>query len=312
MANFEKTEFEFPDEKEENSRKGGRVVEPEPEIEIIDDTPEEDRGRRLMDDAPKDMSEDELSKYDEGVQKRIRHFTKGYHEERRAKESAQREKDEALRIAQAVVEENKKLKGSLNTNQNALLEQAKRVVTGEVQKAREKYKAAYESGDSDAVVEANEELMTAKSQLDRVNNFKASPLQQEETEVQRQQPVILPSQADQKALDWQSENKWFGTDDEMTSFALGLHTKLVKSGVNPQSNEYYERLNYRIKQVFPEQFDSGRPDANTPSRKSNVAPATRSTAPRKIVLTQTQVNLAKRLGVSLESYAREVAKEMRK
>jgi hypothetical protein len=312
MANFEKTEFEFPDEKEENSRKGGRVVEPDPEIEIIDDTPEEDRGRRLMDDAPKDMSEDELGKYDEGVQKRIRHFTKGYHEERRAKESAQREKDEALRIAQAVVEENKKLKGSLNTNQNALLEQAKRVVTGEVQKAREKYKAAYESGDSDAVVEANEELMTAKSQLDRVNNFKASPLQQEETEVQRQQPVILPSQADQKALDWQSENKWFGTDDEMTSFALGLHTKLVKSGVNPQSNEYYERLNYRIKQVFPEQFDSGRPDANTPSRKSNVAPATRSTAPRKIVLTQTQVNLAKRLGVSLESYAREVAKEMRK
>jgi len=312
MAEFEKTEFEFPDEKEENSRKGGRVVEPEPEIEIIDDTPEEDRGRRLMDDAPKDMSEDELGKYDEGVQKRIRHFTKGYHEERRGKEAAIREKNEALRIAQAVVEENKKLKGSLNTNQNALLEQAKRVVTGEVQKAREKYKAAYESGDSDAVVEANEALMAAKSQLDRVNNFKAPSLQEQETEVQRQQPVILPSQADQKALDWQSENKWFGADDEMTSFALGLHTKLVKSGVNPQSNEYYERLNSRIKQVFPEQFDSGKPDANTPSRKSNVAPATRSTAPRKIVLTQTQVNLAKRLGVSLESYAREVAKEMRR
>ena len=239
-------------------------------------------------------------------------FTKGYHEERRGKEAAIREKDEALRIAQAVVEENKKLKGSLNTNQNALLEQAKRVVNSEVQKAREKYKAAYESGDSDAVVEANEALMAAKSQLDRVNNFKAPSLQEQETEVQRRQPVILPSQADQKALDWQSENKWFGADDEMTSFALGLHTKLVKSGVNPQSNEYYERLNSRIRQVFPEQFDSGKPDANTPSKKSNVAPATRSTAPRKIVLTQTQVNLAKRLGVSLESYAREVAKEMRK
>lgn len=312
MAEIEKTEFEFPDEKQENSRKGGKFVEPEPEIEIIDDTPEEDRGRKPMDDAPKDMSEDELGKYDEGVQKRIRHFTKGYHEERRGKEAAIREKDEALRIAQAVVEENKKLKGSLNTNQNALLEQAKRVVNSEVQKAREKYKAAYESGDSDAVVEANEALMAAKSQLDRVNNFKAPSLQEQETEVQRRQPVILPSQADQKALDWQSENKWFGADDEMTSFALGLHTKLVKSGVNPQSNEYYERLNSRIKQVFPEQFDSGKPDANTPSRKSNVAPATRSTAPRKIVLTQTQVNLAKRLGVSLESYAREVAKEMRK
>ena len=306
-------EFKFPDEAEGKAEeKIDYEIEGEPEIEVVDDTPAADRGRRPMDDAPKDMSDDELSKYDEGVQKRIKHFTKGYHEERRAKETAQREKDEAIRIAQAVVEENKKLKGSLNTNQTALLEQAKRVVNDQVEKAREKYKAAYESGDSDAVLTTNEALIAAKAQLERVNNFRAPPLQEQETAVQIPQQVITPPQADQKALEWQSENKWFGADDEMTSFALGLHTKLVKSGVSPQSNEYYERLNSRIRQVFPEQFDSGKPDANTPSRKSNVAPATRSTAPRKIVLTQTQVNLAKRLGVSLESYAREVAKEMRK
>jgi hypothetical protein len=306
-------EFKFPDETKGKAEETiDYEIEGEPEIEVVDDTPAEDRGRKPMEDAPKEMSDDELSKYDEGVQKRIKHFTKGYHEERRAKETAQREKDEAIRIAQAVVEENKKLKGSLNTNQTALLEQAKRVVTDEVQKARDKYKAAYESGDSDAVVEANEALMAARSQLDRVNNFRAPPLQEQETAVQRQQPVISPPQADQKALEWQSENKWFGADDEMTSFALGLHTKLVKSGVSPQSNEYYERLNSRIRQVFPEQFDSGKPDAPTPSKKSNVAPATRSTAPRKIVLTQTQVNIAKRLGVPLDLYARKVAEEMRK
>jgi hypothetical protein len=308
----ENTEFKFPDETNKAEEKIDYEIEGEPEIEVIDDTPAADRGRRPMDDAPKDMSDDELSKYDEGVQKRIKHFTKGYHEERRAKETAQREKDEAIRIAQAVVQENKQLKGSLNTNQTALLEQAKRVVNDQVEKAREKYKAAYESGDSDAVLTTNEALIAAKAQLERVNNFRAPPLQEQETAVQRQQPVISPPQADRKALEWQSENKWFGADDEMTSFALGLHTKLVKSGVSPQSNEYYERLNSRIRQVFPEQFDSGKPDANTPSRKSNVAPATRSTAPRKIVLTQTQVNIAKRLGVPLDLYARKVAEEMRK
>jgi hypothetical protein len=303
-------DFKFPDETDNKAEeKIDYEIEDSPEIEVVDDTPKEDRGRRPMEEPPKEMSDDELSKYDEGVQKRIKHFTKGYHEERRAKEAAQREKDEAIRIAQAVVEENKKLKGSLNTNQTALLEQAKRVVTNEVQKARDKYKAAYESGDSDAVLEAQEALMAARSQLERVNNFKAPPLQQQETEVQRQQPVIEQPQADRKALEWQSDNKWFGADDEMTSFALGLHTKLVKSGVSPQSDEYYERLNSRIRQVFPEQFDSGKPDAQPPSKKSNVAPATRSTAPKKIVLTQTQVNIAKRLGVPLDLYARKVAEE---
>ena len=119
---------------------------------------------------------------------------------------------------------------------------------------------------------------------------------------------------DYKAQQWQQKNPWFGKDEEMTSFALGLHTKLVNSGVDPRSDEYYERLNGRLRQVFPEQFESEKPvDATpTPRPKSNVAPATRSTAPKKVVLTQTQVNIAKRLGVPLELYARKVAEEMRK
>ena len=146
MAEVEKTEFEFPDEKEDNPRKGGKVVEPEsnaPEIEVVDDTPEDDRGRTPMAEPPKDVTDEELSKYDESVQKRIKHFTKGYHEERRAKESAEREKDEAIRLAQAVLEENKKLKGSVNQNQTALLEQAKKVISGEVEAAKRMYREAY-------------------------------------------------------------------------------------------------------------------------------------------------------------------------
>lgn len=309
-------DFKFPDEVETKADKDEEKVEyeiegeGEPEVEVVDDTPAKDRGHRLMEDPPKDFAEDELTKYDEGVRKRIQHFTKGYHEERRAKETAEREREEALRLAQAVVEENKKLKGSLNTNQQALLEQAKKVVGNEVEKAKAKYKEAYESGDSDAIVDAQEALIAAKSKMERVNNFKPAPLQEEKTEVQIPQQVTTQPAVDRKAQAWQSENKWFGSDDEMTSFALGLHTKLVKSGVDPQSDEYYEKLNSRVRQVFPDQFESEKPvDAPPPPKKSNVAPATRSTAPKKIVLTQTQVNIAKRLGVPLDLYARKVAEE---
>jgi len=148
-------EFKFPDEAESKNAKAEEKIDFEvegegtPEIEVVDDTPAEDRGRKPMVEPPKEVTDEELAKYDEGVQKRIKHFTKGYHEERRAKETAEREREEALRLAQAVLEENKKLKGSVNQNQTALLEQAKRVVSNEVETAKRMYKEAYESGDSD-------------------------------------------------------------------------------------------------------------------------------------------------------------------
>jgi len=317
MAEIEKTEFEFPDEKEENPRKGGNVVEPEsssPEIEVVDDTPEEDRGRKPMTEPPKEVTDEELAKYDEGVQKRIKHFTKGYHEERRAKESAEREKDEALRLAQAVLEENKKLKGSVNQNQAALLEQAKRVVSGEVETAKRMYREAYEAGDTDKLVEAQEALTQAKIRADKVNNFRPAPLQVDETPVQIAQQPTKAAPVDDKLLAWQDENQWFGSNKRMTAYALGLHEELVSEGIPSGSDEYYKRINADIRERFSDQFGAEESvDAKPQRTKSNVvAPASRSTAPRKIVLTQTQVNLAKRLGVPLELYARKVAEEMRK
>lgn len=317
MAEIEKTEFEFPDEKEENPRKGGNVVEPEssePEIEVVDDTPEEDRGRKPMTEPPKEVTDDELSKYDESVQKRIKHFTKGYHDERRAKESAEREKDEALRLAQAVLEENKKLKGSVNQNQTALLEQAKKVVSGEVEAAKRMYREAYEAGDTDKLVEAQEALTNAKIRADKVNNFRPAPLQVEETPVQIAQQPTKAAPVDDKLLAWQDENQWFGSNKRMTAYALGLHEELVSEGIPSGSDEYYRRINTDIRERFSDQFGAEESvDAKPQRTKSNVvAPATRSTAPKKIVLTQTQVNLAKRLGVPLELYARKVAEEMRK
>jgi hypothetical protein len=316
MAEMEKVEFEFPDEKTEAEDKVS--AEANDEIEIVDDTPPEDRNRTPMAEPPKDFADDELAKYDASVQQRIKHFTKGYHEERRAKEAAFREREEALRIAQSIVEENKKLKGSLGQNQAAVLDSYKKLAANDLEKAKAKYKEAYESGDSDAITEAQANLTTAAMRAERVNNIKAPALQREKTDVQTQQEerneFVEAPPPDYKAQEWQQKNQWFGKDEEMTSFALGLHTKLINSGINPKSDEYYERLNNRLRQVFPESFESEKTVDAPTSRpaKSNVAPATRSTAPKKIVLTQTQVNLAKRLGVPLELYARKVAEEMRK
>ena len=317
MAEIEKTEFEFPDEKEENLRKGGKVVTPEddkPEIEVVDDTPEEDRYRTPMAEAPQDPTEEELATYSESVKNRFKHFTKGYHEERRAKEAANREKDEALRIAQAVFEENKRLKGSVNQGQNALLEQAKRVISTEIDDAKRMYKEAYESGDSDKLLEAQEALTTAKIRADKVNNFKPTPLQVDETPVQIAPQPQQAAPVDEKLLAWQDQNQWFGSNKRMTSYALGLHEELVENGIRVGSDEYYRRIDTDIRERFPDQVGAGESaDAKPQRTKSNVvSPATRSTAPKKIVLTQTQVNLAKRLGVPLELYARKVAEEMRK
>ena len=316
----EKDEFKFPDEAESKNEKVDDKVDfeiegdGEPEIEIVDDTPAEDRGRKPMAEPPKEVTDEELAKYDESVQKRIKHFTKGYHEERRAKETAEREREEALKLAQTVLEENKKLKGSVNQNQAALLEQAKKVVSSEVENAKRMYKEAYESGDSDKLVEAQEALTIAKIRADKVNNFKPTPLQEEETPVQIAQQPTKAAPVDEKLLAWQDQNQWFGSNKRMTAYALGLHEDLVSEGIPSGSDEYYRRINADIRERFSDQFGAEESvDAKPQRTKSNiVAPATRSTAPKKIVLTQTQVNLAKRLGVPLELYARKVAEEMRK
>jgi hypothetical protein len=316
----EREEYKFPDEVESKNAKAEEKVDFEvegentPEIEVVDDTPAEDRGRKPMTEPPKEVTDEELAKYDESVQKRIKHFTKGYHEERRAKETAEREKDEAIRLAQSVLEENKKLKGSVNQNQTALLEQAKKVVSSEVENAKRMYKEAYESGDSDKLVEAQEALTTAKIRADKVNNFKPTPLQEEETPVQITQQPTRAAPVDEKLLAWQDQNQWFGSNKRMTAYALGLHEDLVGEGIPSGSDEYYRRINTDIRERFSDQFGAEESvDAKPQRTKSNiVAPATRSTAPKKIVLTQTQVNLAKRLGVPLELYARKVAEEMRK
>lgn len=327
---FEKVEFDFPDpDKEEDLEVEGssaetidtsgkkKVEEPSDDfdIEVVDDTPPEDRGRKPS-EPPEDVTEEELEAYSEKVRKRIQHFTKGYHDERRAKEQAMREREELERLAQKLVDENSKLKGTVSKNQAVLIEQAKKQVAVELEQAKRAYKDAYESGNGDALLEAQDKLTSARLRSERVENFKVPALQEEQNEVQTQEedttaPVTV--KPDDKAVQWADANPWFGTDDEMTSFALGLHKKLVTNGVDPQSDEYYQSINARMRHVFPENFeDAQTQEVDKPKRNQNVvAPATRSTAPKKVKLTQTQVAIAKRLGVPLEQYAKQVADLMR-
>jgi len=336
---FQKVEFEFPDDEDDNKmaieessaveidisgkktaddfradaapKSEGEVDTDDDdfEVEVVDDTPKADRGRKAS-EPPTDVTDEELEDYSDKVRKRIQHFSKGYHDERRAKEEALRERQELERVTQQLMEENKKLKGNVNKNQTALLEQAKKNAAIETEGAKRAYKEAYESGDSDAVLEAQEKLTNAKIKSDRLANFKLPALQETQTPVQTQVEQIAPAvQVDERAANWQKNNSWFGSDDEMTSLALGLHNKLVKQGISPQSDEYYETIDSRMRQVFPDNFE----DAEPKRKKAQVvAPATRSTAPKKVTLTRTQVQIAKRLGLTPEQYAKQVAIDMRK
>jgi len=336
---FQKVEFEFPDDEDDNKmaieessaveidisgkktaddfradaapKSEGEVDTDDDdfEVEVVDDTPKADRGRKAS-EPPTDVTDEELEDYSDKVRKRIQHFSKGYHDERRAKEEALRERQELERVTQQLMEENKKLKGNVNKNQTALLEQAKKNAAIETEGAKRAYKEAYESGDSDAVLEAQEKLTNAKIKSDRLANFKLPALQETQTPVQTQVEQTAPAvQVDERAANWQKNNSWFGSDDEMTSLALGLHNKLVKQGVSPQSDEYYETIDSRMRQVFPDNFE----DAEPKRKKAQVvAPATRSTAPKKVTLTRTQVQIAKRLGLTPEQYAKQVAIDMRK
>jgi len=311
--------IEKPAEKEKVIQAG------EVEIEVVDDVPPEDRGRKPS-EPPEEVTNEELENYSEKVKNRIKHFSKGYHDERRAKEAAEREREALEQYAKKLVDENQQLKTKTDQNHNALIQSAKKQVESELAVAKQQYKEAYESGQPDSILEAQTMLNAAQIRMERVNGLKPkavtdtnvdTALQPKQNTVQSQQLAPEPQpQRDEKAESWKDENPWFGSDDEMTAFALGLHTKLTKEGTDPRSNEYYEKINSRMRQVFPDQFDDGiedEPEVTPKQKPSNVvAPATRSTAPKKIRLTPSQIAIAKKLGVPLETYAKQAAELARK
>ena len=306
-----KTVDEYADTSTESELETQAKEEPDDfEIEVVDDTLEDDSDFDPR--APKDVTDAELKGYSRKVRRRIAHLNKGFQDARREKATIQRERQELEALAQRLVNENKELKGNVTKNQEALLEQAKKNAAIEMESAKRSYKTAYDSGDSDAVLEAQDKLTSAKIKTDKLNNFQIPALQEEETAVQEPQHVESNVPRDPNAEAWVAKNSWFNEDPEMRSFAYGVHEKLVQQGVSPQDDTYYERIDARMRQVFPDYFGEQTIDSEPKRRPNVVAPATRSTVPKKVHLSPTQVTLAKRLGVPLEEYAKQVALEMRK
>jgi len=303
--------YKFPDEIEGEQTIDIKADAPEIEIEVIDDTPIEDRGRWPLNKEVEDPTDEEIENYSDKVKHRIKELTHARHDERRSKEAVLREKQELERLAQHLIEENKSLKKSVNVGQEAFISSSKEKAEADVAMARRQYKEAQEAFDTDAIIAAQEALTEAKWNLEKVKNYRATPLQEQENTVQTQPRQTQSVQPDEKSLRWQAKNQWFGSQgfEEVTSFSLGLHQKLVNSGIDPRSDEYYEQIDARVRSTFPEMFGGGeqkRSEAKRPS--SVVAPASRSTTAGKVKLTTTQLGLAKKFGLTPQQYAMQVAK----
>ena len=308
-------QYKFPDELEDDKNQKVEIVQPEGEveIEIVDDTPIQDRGRKPLDREVEDPTDEEIETYTRGAQDRIKELTHARHDERRAKEALAREKQELERIAQHILEENKRLKQHVSTGEQTYSETIKAATHAELENAKRKYKEAYEAGDSDALLDAQEAMTDAKMRVEAAKNFRPTPLQQDDIDVQIKTSPPPRQEIDDKTLRWQAKNQWFGQPgyEELTSFSLGLHQKLVNSGVDPRSDEYFERIDARIKSTFPEVFGKEeKPKSVDGSKKAAtvVASATRSSGVRKVEMSPTQIALAKKFGLTPQQYAVELAK----
>ena len=299
--------FKFPDEQDdvkvttEDDQTDEQII-----IDVEDNTPEEDRNKPPMEEKVKeDLYNDELEDYSSKVKKKLIQMKRLAHEERREKENAVREQQEAINFAQKVMEENKRLKSNLNNSEKNVLATVQRAVQMELDAAKKEYREAYDSGDTDKVMEAQDRLTQATLKADKVKNFKPAPLQEVKPVVQTEPQPTPQYRPDPSAQAWQQQNQWFGEDEEMTSLALGLHEKLRREGVQVSSQEYYRKIDATIRKRFPEKFQEEAEQEERPVRKSSVvAPATRTTSPKRVRLNPSELSLAKKLNLTPEQYAK--------
>ena len=319
-------DYEFPDEKETKKTKAA-AEDNKLDIEIEDDTPEEDRGRKPMKEPVEDPTDDELATYDEKVQARIKKFTRGYHDERRAKEEALREREAAETYARQILEENKKLQQQLATGSKAYIETSQEAAAAELVAAKRKYKEAYDAADPDELADAQAEITRATLKIERASGMK--PIEVEEREFKAQAETA--PKTNPRTQRWIENNSdWWGVDEEMTSAALGLDKKLQRE-YGPEyigTAEYFKKIDSTMRKRFPEHFEDAQSDEeeyDPPPRKrsepayedetprratkpsSVVAPATRSTPPNRVRLKASEVAIARRIGVPVEEYAKQVA-----
>jgi rubrerythrin len=321
MAEIQKDEYKFPDEQDQDKPEEtqGKPVESDIEIEVEDDTPAEDRNRTPADPAKVKALEvevDDLDKYSKEAKDKLIRMKRVWNDERRRAEFAERERNAAVEVAQRLHEENKLVKQMLHSGAKESAETAVENASTQLKMAKKAYKEAYDAGDSEALAEAQEELTNATIRLDSVKKVKPEALQEEKYEVQTSQQYQPQPPTDPKLNTWQRNNPWFGQDEEMTAAALGLHEKLKRQGAAIGSDEYYATLDNTMRKRFPENFEDLEPEVeveqrdDTPKTRpaSVVAPATRTTAPKRIKLKTSQVAIAKKLGLTPEQYVRELLK----
>ena len=252
---------------------------------------------------------DELKEYSDGVQKRIAKLTRKMRE-------AERQREEAVQYAQSIKNKNDEMEGRLSKMDSSYVSEFEtRVKTG-LAAAKLALKNAIESQDVEAQIAAQQQLASLTMDEARVNSIKVAnenkpKASERQVNINPQQQRMPQQQSDPKAEDWASRNSWFGNDSAMTYTAFDIHKKLVETeGFDPQSNEYYAEVDKRIRLEFPHKFDKV-DDTSTERVKptQNVASAKRSasTGRKKTVrLTPSQVAIAKRLGVPLEAYAKQL------
>lgn len=337
MSRFKGDTFKFPDEIQVNAKSDDdvkvefeiegqepekvskKVEKQEPEIEIIDNVLPTETQYDPKNKHVEDPTEEELESYSSNVRKRIEKLTYARRDEERAKQAALQDKQELEKLAQSFVEENRRLQEYVQNGEKAYIEKVQTLAKIELDNAKAKLKQAYDAGDSEALASAQEEMMLAGMKIQQTQNFKPTPLQQQNDVVQSAQTAPAPAapKLDPKTSEWIERNPWFGDDKEkaMSAYAMGLHQELVdKYGQDfARTDEYFTQIDSNMRRTFPNKFKSTLDEESTvrdtPKNKpaTVVAPANRATSAKKIRLTESQVALAKRLRVPLDVYAKHVA-----
>jgi hypothetical protein len=319
---MDKDEYKFPDEIEKEPDVAFELESEDDkvEIEVVDDTPPKDRGRKPLDREVADPTDEELNEYSKKVQTRMKELTHKSHDERRKAEALYREKTEYERVAQALAAENKRLQEYVNVGQHAYIDKSKSLASVALNAAKAKFRAAFDAGDAESLAEAQQEMNNAQRELDEANNFRPTPLREPEQTAYTQPTTAAPDNhktLDNRVVDWASSNPWFQRpgDEDMTGFAYSVHSRLVQDYGQEyvRTDEYYNKIDTAMRKAFPKRFDDVEVDTDEapPAKQARpntvVAPAQRSTAPKKIRLSLTQQNVAKKLGIPLELYAKKVA-----
>lgn len=302
------------------------------EIEIVDDRPEEDQRPPRNPDEPlpgEEGDDDDLADYGERVEKRIKKLTYEFHEQRRQREARERELEEMAEASRRIKAERDALADLVRRTQGKYVENGKQYGEKALEQAKAKYRNAIEMGDPDEIVKAQDELDEARRLSERaasdVQNLtnewykdQRKTWQEQEAERKKNQPARDPiadaiPQPSNRAAEWGKKNPWFGKNTELTGLAFGIHEDLVKQGVDPESEDYYKALDSRMSKYLPtdDTVDNDEQPRRRNAPANIVAPATRTSSGKKskIRLTQSEKEVADRLGVSYKAYAAQKMKE---